>query len=366
MKLNSLALRFDSENNSLKILDQTQLPHNEIWLECLSPQDMSKHIKALRVRGAPLIGVAAALSIAQQAQQNTNSPESLLEDCRSLRESRPTAVNLMWTMDRMMQKIESARDTQSWSQDRTQVHGENGKSESTLGESLLALAVEIFFEDVNLCAEISKQGSQHLRGKNSALTYCNTGSLATAGAGTALGIIKNMAAESSRFQVYFCETRPLLQGGRLTAWELLKSEIPSTLICDNMAAHIMSLGKVDCVIVGADRITCNGDFANKIGTYSLAVSAAYHRIPFYVAAPISTVDLEMESGKDIPIEQRNSEEVCGVQLGSQHLRWSPKNVEVYNPAFDVTPASLVTGWILNSGVYDQSQWKHWVHTQKNK
>jgi methylthioribose-1-phosphate isomerase len=276
-------------------------------------------IRDLKVRGAPLIGIAAALSLAQLAEQGATVPE-IVEAASRLREARPTAVNLMAAVDRVVLKHR---------QDLT-------------AQGIVARAEALFAEDVALCSGIAKHGSSLLADGDHVLTHCNTGGLATVGSGTALAVIAEAARAGKCIHVFVDETRPLLQGARLTAWELSKLEVPFTLICDNMAAFLMKQGKVQKVLVGCDRIACNGDFANKVGTYGLAVAAKYHRIPFYVAAPWTTVDLNCRSGEEIPIEERGPEEVRAGQ--------SPRECAVYNPAFDVTPAELVTGFIFDRGV----------------
>lgn len=329
-KLKSLALEADVtlEKIQLRLLDQTLLPHQEEWLNIETNEQMIEAIKALRVRGAPLIGVAASLMIAKLATEK-NDFTKLLKLAKDLYEARPTAVNLMICVDRMTKTIQS----------------------NVSIEKIVDLAVQIFEEDVDLCEKIAMNGAQLIEDGDQILTHCNTGGLATAGVGTALGVIRKAHEQGKKIHVYVDETRPLLQGGRLTAWELQKLNIPCTLITDNMAAHLMSLGKVTKAIVGSDRIAINGDFANKIGTYSVAVNCHFHQIPFFVAAPYTTVDIECKSGKQIPIEQRASEEVRGVKGHFGEVLWAPEKIQVYNPAFDVTPAKLVSSWILDRGNY---------------
>lgn len=335
-KLESLALKveWDLQNKKLFIhlLDQTLLPHAETWLEIQSLDQMIEAIKSLRVRGAPLIGVSAALMLAKLILEKKESDseagsysdfqaDEYLNWAQKLYEARPTAVNLMICIDRMKKAIQQKNSPQQ----------------------LVELAFEIFEEDVRLCEQIALNGADCIVDGDQILTHCNTGGLATAGAGTALAVIAKAHQQGKKIHVYIDETRPLLQGGRLTAWELQKLKIPCTLITDNMAAHLMSLKKINKAIVGSDRIAQNGDFANKIGTYSVAVNCFYHQIPFYVAAPYTTVDKLCPSGQFIPIEQRASAEVIST--------WAPKDIQVYNPAFDVTPAELVTGWILDKAIY---------------
>ncbi len=304
----SLALR--RRSGKLEILDQTRLPHEETWIPIATVEDMIEAIASLRVRGAPLIGVAAALALVQ-----ARGAPNWRSSGEALRVARPTAVNLAAAVDRVL----SAEDP-------------------------VAEAEAIFDEDVALCEDMATQGSPLIHDGDHLLTHCNSGGLATAGIGTALGVIRRAHEEGKSVHVFVDETRPLLQGARLTAWELARLGIPHTLICDGMAAALMSAGKVDKVFVGADRIAANGDFANKIGTYSLAVVAKHHNVPFYAVAPPSTVDLTCASGTDIPIEERRAEEVL--------CDWSAPGTPVFNPAFDVTPAALLTGLVLDSAFID--------------
>ena len=329
IQLKSLALEADvSHVMQIRLLDQTLLPHQEKWLVIETAEQMIEAIQSLRVRGAPLIGIAASLMLGKLALEKTTTSE-LLKIADQLYEARPTAVNLMICIDRMKK-----------------VMRENFSIDNTVQS-----AISIFNEDVELCERIARHGAELIQDGDQILTHCNTGGLATAGVGTALGVIRFAHQQGKKIHVYIDETRPLLQGGRLTAWELSKLNIPCTLITDNMAAHLMSLKKINKAIVGSDRIALNGDFANKIGTYSVAVSCAYHHIPFYVAAPMTTVDVHCLSGDLIPIEQRPSFEVQGVRGSFGEVNWAPAHVKVYNPAFDVTPASLVSGWILDRGVF---------------
>jgi methylthioribose-1-phosphate isomerase len=334
IKLRSLALEADIENSriDLRLLDQTLLPHEEKWILIETNQQMIEAIKTLRVRGAPLIGVAASLMIAKLAVEGTNQSE-LLTEAKSLYEARPTAVNLMICIDRMTKFI----------------------NKDFTPDGTAKLAIQIFNEDVQLCDQLADHGATLIKDGDQILTHCNTGGLATAGVGTALGVIRRAHEQGKKIHVYVDETRPLLQGGRLTSWELKKLNIPCTLITDNMAAHLMSLGKITKAIVGSDRIAINGDFANKIGTYSVAVNCFYHEIPFYVAAPYTTVDIHCTDGSKIPIEQRNSKEVTGVSGSFGDVQWAPQGMQVYNPAFDVTPAKLVSGWILDKAAYTKKE-----------
>lgn len=318
-ELTSLGLRH--HNGRLEILDQTLLPHTEKWLTVSHPDEMVKIIQRLAVRGAPLIGVAAALALAKHAEAGT-SEAALRVAAASLRASRPTAVNLMYAIDRMT-------SLGSWS-----------------SEVLVGDGERIFDEDVRLCEGMATQGADLIRDGDGVLTHCNTGGLATVGIGTALGVIKRAHEQGKRIHVYVDETRPLLQGARLTAWELGKLNIPYTLICDSMAATVMRAGKIQCAFVGCDRIAANGDIANKIGTYSAAVVAAHHKVPFYVVGPRTTVDLACATGTDIPIEERAADEV---RAGK-----SPANANVFNPAFDVTPRELITAIVLDDRVLKTS------------
>jgi methylthioribose-1-phosphate isomerase len=332
INLKSLALKFsyDAESINLRLLDQTLLPHEEKWLDIKTTDQMIDAIKKLQVRGAPLIGVAASLQLAQAAFYDFNI-DTLGKQADALYAARPTAVNLMNCIDRMKKNLITEKNKASFIQ----------------------TAIDLFNEDVELCEKISRHGATLINDGDHILTHCNTGGLATAGIGTALGIIRKAFESGKKIHVYVDETRPLLQGGRLTAWELQKLKIPCTLITDNMAAQLMSLGKIDKAIVGSDRIAANGDFANKIGTYSVAVNCHYHKIPFYVAAPFTTVDPACTNGKNIPIEQRAAFEVRGAQGSFGNITWAPENVNVYNPSFDVTPAVLTTGWVMDKGVFKQ-------------
>ena len=323
----SLCLRYNQ--GGLSFIDQTQLPHREEWVEVKNHKDMIAAIVSLKVRGAPLIGVAAALSLAQ-AMRTSCSLDEFKDIASQLRSSRPTAINLMTAIDRMLEVAEK---------------------DFTL-ESIEKRAIDFFNEDVQLCHRIAEHGAPLIPNMASILTHCNTGGLATAGVGTALGVIGEAHRQGKKVHVYVNETRPLLQGGRLTTWELQKKGIPYTLICDSVAAGLMARGQISAAIVGADRIAKNGDFANKVGTYGLAVLCHYHRVPFYTAAPYTTIDINCATGKDIPIEERSAREVQGVDGVAGSFRWSPKEAPVYNPAFDVTPHELVTGWVFDTGLFD--------------
>jgi methylthioribose-1-phosphate isomerase len=328
--LNTTSLNL--QNNRLQILDQQALPQEKRWLPCDSVDELVGHIRALRVRGAPLIGLSASLLLALLAERGLSQAE-LEQALQTLRASRPTAVNLMNNLDRMKQALAQP----NWV--------------STMTEEALRLVEE----DRTLCDRIADNGVEWVKPGSRLLTHCNTGGLATAGVGTAIGVLLRAHQQGKIAQVWVDETRPLLQGGRLTAWELGELGIPYRLICDSMAASLMATGQVDAVWVGADRIAANGDVANKIGTYSLAVLAHYHRIPFYVAAPHTTLDPHCPNGAAIPIEQRAAEEVTGVSGSFGSCQWAPLNAPTYNPAFDVTPAALISGWVLDSGVITPEQ-----------
>jgi methylthioribose-1-phosphate isomerase len=288
---------------------------------------MIQNIRELKVRGAPLIGVAAALQLGILAERGVGEKE-FEKALWGLRDARPTAVNLMNCMDRIMR-----------------VFKEKGLN------AVPAEAEAICLEDVRLAENMAKNGAALIQDGDRLLTHCNTGGLATVGIGTALGVAIQAWRDGKKIHVYVDETRPLLQGGRLNTWECAKNGVPYTLICDNMAAVLMQKGKVDRVIVGSDRIARNGDFANKIGTYSLAVNCKFHGIPFYVVAPQTTVDMNCAHGGDIPVEERKPEEVRGVRGAFGAVEWSMRDAPVWNPAFDVTPADLVTAWILDKGVF---------------
>ncbi len=318
------------KNNLLIILNQKSLPHKEEWLIVNNPKDMISYIKDLKTRGAPLIGVSASLSLAKYSEDGASEKE-FKSAANELKESRPTAVNLMINIDRLLNYK---------------------KYDPNL---IVSEAIDIFNEDVHMCESIAFHGASLIKDGDRILTHCNTGGLATAGSGTALGIIVKPHNQGKKIHVYVDETRPLLQGGRLTTYELQKLGIPYTLICDNMAAFLMAQGKIDKAIVGSDRIALNGDFANKIGTYNIAVLCEFHKIPFYVAAPYTTIDFECPSGKNIPIEERSAKEVKGVQGSFGDVEWAPAESQVYNPSFDITPANLVDSWILDTGSYNYEQ-----------
>ncbi|MFN0018002.1 MAG: S-methyl-5-thioribose-1-phosphate isomerase [Pirellulaceae bacterium] len=308
------------ESGHLVLIDQTRLPTELVEMECHTAEAVWEAIKQLRVRGAPAIGISAAYGVVIGLQGGSKGIE---EVTAYLASSRPTAVNLFWAMERM-------------------------KKAALQNRNLLAEARAIHEEDRAMCHAIGRYGAELLTANSGVLTHCNAGGLATAEYGTALSVFFTAQDQGKHVHVFVDETRPLLQGARLTAWELAQRGIKATLICDNMAAQVMREGKVQAVIVGADRITANGDTANKIGTYSVAVLAHAHNIPFYVAAPTSTFDLSLESGDQIPIEQRSSTEITH-GFGKQT---APDGIDVYNPAFDVTPARLIKAIITERGIID--------------
>lgn len=320
------------KENRFWILDQQALPQEKCWLPCDSIEQWLGHIHALRIRGAPLIGLSASLLLALLAERGW-SQDDLAQALLTMRAARPTAVNLMNNLDRMKLAMTQA----DW-----------------VG-AMVAEALRLVEEDRVLCDRIADHGAAYVRPQSRLLTHCNTGGLATAGIGTAIGVLLRAHQQGKIAQVWVDETRPLLQGGRLTAWELGELGIPYRLICDAMAASLMGQGLVDAVWVGADRIAANGDVANKIGTYSLAVLAHYHRIPFYVAAPHTTHDPHCPNGAAIPIEQRAAAEVTGVSGSFGACHWAPLDAPTYNPAFDVTPAALISGWVLDCGVITPEQ-----------
>jgi methylthioribose-1-phosphate isomerase len=323
------------KKGKLYLLDQTKLPLNEAYVVCSTYQEVARAIQRMVVRGAPAIGVAAAFGMVLGMRQfKSGTPAALKKHmdgiAQALASARPTAVNLVWAVERMsrlaFQKM--------------------GGGVQILREELEKEALRILEEDLKANREMGRQGQILIPDGVSVLTHCNAGALATAGYGTALGVIRAAREAGKRIHVYVGETRPLLQGGRLTTWELMKDRIPCTLITDNMAGWLMAQGKIHLAITGADRIAANGDAANKIGTYSVALLCRAHRLPFYVAAPISTIDLSTASGEKIPIEQRDTAEVTALQ----GKRIAPRGVRVYNPAFDVTPHRLISAIITERGI----------------
>lgn len=322
-------------DGKVRFLDQSQLPRKEVYVETDDETVVAQAIKSLALRGAPLIGIAAGygfvLAFGRMKPVDARSITTCIERTTHLFTStRPTAVNLFWAVNRMRQ---TAIDS-------------TGKSMEEIRASLLTEAIAIHTEDEERCRVIGQLGAGLLPNAASVLTHCNTGSLATGGDGTAQSILKVAWEQKKLKHVYMDETRPLLQGARLTAWELQRLQIPCTLITDSTAAFLLQQGKVNAVVVGADRITLNGDVANKVGTYGLAVMAKYHAIPFFVAAPTSTIDFEMLTGREIPIEQRSGTELT--RIGDYQI--APAGVDVYSPAFDVTPHELITAIVTERGV----------------
>ncbi len=320
---------------SIRIIDQTLLPHKLKYIYCKDVPTLWKAIRVLSVRGAPALGVAAGFGILlavkdYPATDTRQLIKKIYDTANYLATSRPTAVNLFNVLDRM-KRVAMANCR---------------VSPSRLKRIIKEEALHVYEEDRTVCRLMGKSGGKLIKKGDNVLTVCNAGALATVDYGTALGVLYNAHEKGKRFKAYACETRPLLQGARLTAWELIRAGIDTTLICDNMAAALMKQGKVDIIFAGADRIAANGDTANKIGTYSLAVLARYHRIPLYVVAPYSTFDLAIPNGNTIPIEQRDKQEV----LGFAGQRTAPGNVKVFNPAFDVTDAKLITGIITELGI----------------
>jgi len=322
------------EDGAVVLVDQRRLPQEEVDLVCRDPSEVGAAIRGLAIRGAPAIGVAAAFGIAQGMLLTPAEGEPLRGEferiCAGLGATRPTAVNLAWAIERMRRCF-------------NKIASEGGRP---LRQALLGEALAIQSEDLEACRRMGDLGASLIPARARLLTHCNAGALATAGYGTALGVIRSAAREGKVAAVFADETRPVLQGARLTAWELQKDGIPTTLIADSMAGHLMSRGEIDVVIVGADRIAANGDVANKIGTYTLAVLARENGIPFYVAAPISTIDLATPSGDRIPIEERPAEEIT--HHGGRRL--APEGVGVRNPAFDVTPHRYVTAIVCERGI----------------
>jgi methylthioribose-1-phosphate isomerase len=323
------------EDNKIKIIDQTLLPVEYKQIECDTLEDIWEAIKKLKVRGAPAIGVAGALGAYigvrdiktteyKEFVEESNKMLDYLESCR------PTAVNLRWAIEGVRLIISKSEKI----------------AIDEIKNKILDYAVNVLKTDINICKNIGEQGEKLISDNAIILTHCNAGALATSAYGTALSVIYAAKEKGKKVKVYADETRPLLQGSRLTAWELMKNEIDVTVICDNMAGHVIRDKGVDCVIVGADRIASNGDTANKIGTYGLAVIAQKHNIPFYVAAPISTFDFNIKTGADIPIEERPEHEVSN-GFGK---RTAPEGVKIYNPAFDVTPAEMISAIITEKGV----------------
>lgn len=320
----------------LELIDQRLLPAQFEYVSCTSAAEVAEAIRGMAVRGAPAIGCAAAFGVALEAQREQHRASAQFTEAmetafRTLAASRPTAVNLFWALKRMRSVLAQAADPK------------------TAARHLAEAALALFHADLETNRAIGRAGAALVPDGARVLTHCNTGALATSGHGTALGVVRSARDAGKRISVVASETRPYLQGARLTAWELTQEGIPVTLITDSAAGHLMSRGKVDLVIVGADRIAANGDVANKIGTYTLAVLAERHRLPFYVAAPLSSVDTAVADGACIPIEERGAAEVTGYA----GVRWAPEGVAVANPAFDITPAGLVSALFTEKGVIER-------------
>lgn len=309
------------------MIDQTRLPRETVFVTCRSYGEVADAIKTMIIRGAPAIGVAAAMGVAIGIERSEDDFDLI---CSTLAATRPTAVNLFWGIERMRRLHATLA----------------GQSRAAVASALIAEARRVKDEDVAICMAIGSHGAPLVPDGKTVLTHCNAGALATAGYGTALGVIRAAVAAGKKIDVFADETRPFLQGARLTAWELQEDGIPTTLITDNMAGHFLKSGRIGCVVVGADRIAGNGDVANKIGTYGVAVLAKENGVPFYVAAPISTLDLTLSSGEQIPIEERSSKEVTEVY----GVPVAPEGIAVLNPAFDVTPNRYVAGIITEKGV----------------
>src|SRR5690242_12058277 len=322
-------------DQGVRFIDQTKLPTEEIYVNCTTYQEVADVIRNMVVRGAPAIGVSAAMGIAlgvknSKAENVGDLKRDFDQICDVIGKTRPTAVNLFWAIKRMQQKFETLRV----------------RPVEQIKKALIEEGQRMHAEDIAINQAMGKHGAALMPASGGVLTHCNAGALATAGYGTALGVIRAAVEAGKKIQVYADETRPFLQGARLTAWELVKDGIPTTVISDNMSGAMMRQGKIGAVIVGADRIAANGDVANKIGTYTVAVLAKEHGIPFYVAAPISTVDLETSDGSKIPIEQRNAAEVT--HFAGKLI--TPEGVSIENPAFDVTPAKYVTAIVTERGI----------------
>lgn len=327
------------DGKQIVMIDQRILPSRIEYICCSSAQSVADAIRNMVVRGAPAIGVAAAYGVALEAIRLSDETPSVFsqkmnEGITALAASRPTAVNLFWALDRMKKHWAAHQDSPL----------------PELADILLQEAHRILEEDIRINRMMGQYGAALLKDGDRVLTHCNAGALATAGHGTALGVFRSAVEAGKRIAVFADETRPFLQGARLTAWEMVQENIPVTLITDNMSGHLMSRGEIDAVVVGTDRVAANGDVTNKIGTYMVAVLAKRHNIPFYVACPLSTIDLTLATGNDIPIEERPADEVKGFR----DCQWAPEGVAIRNPAFDVTPAELVTALITEKGIVDNA------------
>jgi len=323
IELSPMAWEGDARTGVLRLLDQRQLPHEEQWLVLRTAEDVAAAIREMVVRGAPAIGITAAYGMVLAARQAQSGGPSLDDARAALSATRPTAVNLFWALERCRKLCE--RDPSP--------------------DAMLRLATSIHRQDIEGNRRMAEIGAERLRNGTGVLTHCNAGALATGGVGTALGVLAAAHRQGKRIHVFVDETRPRLQGAKLTAWELSRLGVPHTLICDGMAAALMAKGLIQACVVGADRIAANGDVANKVGTYAAAVNAKHHRLPFYVAAPLSTFDLSLADGSGIPIEERAPAEVTGI--GEERI--CPEATVAYNPAFDVTPAELIDGIFTDAG-----------------
>jgi methylthioribose-1-phosphate isomerase len=334
-------------DNHLEMIDQRVLPAEFRYLSFDSAATVAQGIRDMVVRGAPAIGVAAAYGVALEALKRAGQPIDIFNQglnlgIEKLAQSRPTAVNLFWALDRMQGAWKQAFRSLEMSGKATS----HASQTQAIAQALLKEAHTIYEEDIAINRAMGAHGAALLKEGARVLTHCNAGALATAGHGTALGVIRSAVEAGKKISVIADETRPFLQGARLTAWEMVQENIPVTLITDNMSGYLMSRGEIDAVIVGTDRVAANGDVANKIGTYMVAVLAQRHNIPFYVACPLSTIDMTIASGRDVPIEERNPEEVKGFR----ETQWAAQGVAIRNPSFDVTPAELVTALITEKGV----------------
>jgi methylthioribose-1-phosphate isomerase len=322
-------------DSGVVFIDQTKLPTEEVFVTCTTHQQVADVIRNMVVRGAPAIGVAAAMGIAlglknSKAENAADLKKDFDQICEAIRQTRPTAVNLFWAIRRMQEKFDTLRS----------------RPIAQIQQALIEESQRMHAEDIAANQAMGRHGATLMPSSGGVLTHCNAGALATAGYGTALGVIRAAIEAGKKIHVYADETRPFLQGSRLTAWELMKDGIPTTVISDNMAGVMMQQGKIGAIVVGADRVAANGDVANKIGTYTVAILAKEHGVPFYVAAPISTVDLATPDGSKIPIEQRNAREVT--HIGGRQM--TPDGVGIENPAFDVTPAKYIAAIITERGI----------------